>query len=91
MYTPQEWGLIVKRLYEKYEANAVIYETNQGGDLVKENIQHSLGYTLNCVGVHSSKGKILRAEPIATLYAERPRIPPPAFSNTRKRDAYIYR
>jgi phage terminase large subunit-like protein len=47
----------------------VIAEVNQGGDLVKINIENSDPKTKVMVKtVRATKGKILRAEPIVTLY-----------------------
>jgi phage terminase large subunit-like protein len=66
-YTPAEWGQEAVSLYNRYEANGIIGETNNGGDLVERNIRvvdRSVAYR----GVHASRGKYTRAEPVATLY-----------------------
>lgn len=73
-YKPIEWAGIIYQLYDKWSANAVIVETNQGGDLLRENIK-SFGQRygnnryLNIQEVRAVFGKRIRAEPIATLYA----------------------
>jgi predicted phage terminase large subunit-like protein len=64
---PADWAGAVGRLYEKYGANEVICEVNQGGDLVTE-ILRGADYRLPVRAVRASKGKRTRAEPIAVLY-----------------------
>lgn len=70
--SPTEWGKAAVTLYHKYKADLLVYESNQGGEMVR--------LTLNVVdksiipkGIHASRGKITRAEPIAAL-AEQGRI-----------------
>lgn len=70
-YTPHEWAIKVKELYQKYNASAVVCETNQGGDLVEENLRNVLKDFCYIEKIHASKGKILRAEPVAALYQAR--------------------
>lgn len=69
-WKPKEWGRKAINLYFKYQANKIVGETNNGGDLVEENI-------LNCLNedekiaydsVRASRGKIVRAEPVQALY-----------------------
>jgi len=73
-HTPLEWARIIYELHDKWQANAVVVETNQGGDLLEENIK-SFGQRyqnnryLNIQQVRAVFGKRIRAEPIATLYA----------------------
>lgn len=65
--TPNEWAKEVIELYVDYDADRVVAEVNQGGDLVESllrRIEPSVAYT----AVHATRGKILRAEPIAALY-----------------------
>ena len=53
--------------YNEYEADRVVAETNQGGDMVEQtirNIDRRIAYR----GVRATRGKIVRAEPIAELY-----------------------
>lgn len=61
------WGQIVAEAYRKYQADRVIGEVNNGGDLVEVNIKNydrNLAYK----SVHASRGKAVRAEPVAELY-----------------------
>lgn len=69
-YTPYEWACIVRMLYEKYKANAVVAEVNMGGDLVQANIRNVCGNFIYVQKIHASKGKILRAEPVSALYQQ---------------------
>jgi phage terminase large subunit-like protein len=65
-YTPAEWATTVIDAYYKYRADRVIAEVNQGGDMVEHTLR-SLDYEISYRGVHASRGKIARAEPIAAL------------------------
>lgn len=67
-----EWAKIALRLYNDYWVQSIVVETNQGGDLVLENLRR-LRPDIAVSGIHAKKGKILRAEPVAHEY-ERGRI-----------------
>lgn len=67
--SPAAWAETVRRLYDKYNANEVICEVNQGGDLVTE-ILRGGGFGMPVRAVRASKGKRTRAEPIAVLYSQ---------------------
>lgn len=67
--TPNAWGNAVVNAYEEYQADTVVAEVNQGGDLVEMNIKRT-NSNLRYKSVHSTRGKILRAEPIAGLYEQ---------------------
>lgn len=74
LYSPQEWGEIAVKAYERHQANYIVAEVNQGGDLVANNIKQvgkSLGFKhIPVKSVHATKGKYLRAEPVSTLYEQ---------------------
>lgn len=66
-YKPPEWAKIISRAYKDYEANRVVAEVNNGGDLVEgmiRNVSKHIAYS----SVRAIRGKISRAEPIAMLY-----------------------
>lgn len=65
--TPFEWGSEVVKAYNRNEGDLVVGETNNGGDLVEENIKH-IKKGIPFTKVHASRGKIIRAEPISTMY-----------------------
>jgi len=67
--SPHTWAQAVINLYEKYGADAIIVETNQGGELIKELLRR-YGFAGRIIEVHASKGKFARAEPISALYEQ---------------------
>lgn len=69
-YTGLQWANIVVNTYEKYKANAIIVEVNNGGDLVAKNLT-SIKQVLPIHEVRAKGGKYLRAEPVAKLYEEK--------------------
>jgi phage terminase large subunit-like protein len=66
---PGDWARAAKLLAEEFQADAVVAETNRGGDLI-EGMLRAVWPECNYVGVHASKGKRTRAEPIATMYEQ---------------------
>lgn len=67
--SPNTWVQRIVNLYHEYEANAIVVETNQGGDIV-EAIIKKVDRTIPVIQVKASKGKFARAEPIAALYEQ---------------------
>lgn len=68
-FTTKTWAQRAVNAYYKYNANCIVAETNQGGDLVVDAI-NNLDSTIKVVKVHASKGKFARAEPISMLYEQ---------------------
>lgn len=66
---PATWGRVAVEAYHRYEADAIVAETNFGGDMVRHVI-HSIDPTVKFVSVSASRGKVIRAEPVATLYEQ---------------------
>lgn len=64
---PIKWARTAISLFESLEADAIIAEVNQGGEMVKSVI-HSVDPTVPVRPVHATRGKWLRAEPVAVLY-----------------------
>ena len=69
IFSPNEWGMRVIDLYRKYKADRIIAEVNNGGDLVETNIR-IIDRLISYKSIHASKGKAIRAEPIAALYEQ---------------------
>lgn len=69
-WSPARWRDIVAALYDEYRADAVVAEVNFGADLVVENL-NNMTRPVRVVPIHASRGKALRAEPIAALYEVR--------------------
>lgn len=65
--TPHEWGTKAVQVYREFMADAIVIETNQGGDMAKH-VVATVDPNAPIIGVHASKGKQARAEPIASLY-----------------------
>ncbi len=70
IYTPLEWARKAIHLYHRIEADAIVAEVNQGGDLVEANLR-AAGFKGKVIKVHASRGKVIRAEPIVGLYEQK--------------------
>jgi len=65
--TPGAWGARVGAAFRGFKANRVVAEVNNGGDMVAEVLRQSEP-NLPVRAVHATRGKFLRAEPIAAAY-----------------------
>ncbi len=65
--SPAEWARAVGREYKRWNADRVICESNNGGDLVEANLRNVCP-GISCRKVNAARGKIIRAEPVAALY-----------------------
>ena len=65
--TPGAWGARVGAAFRGFNANRVVAEINNGGDMVAEVLRQSEP-NLPVRAVHATRGKFLRAEPIAAAY-----------------------
>jgi phage terminase large subunit-like protein len=61
------WGAEVAATYSNFSADCVVGEVNQGGDLVEMNIRNYDRH-IKYKPVRASRGKAVRAEPVADLY-----------------------
>lgn len=68
-YKPSQWASKVEYLWNAWEANYVVAEGNQGGNLIDDNLR-SVETKMYIDIVHARFGKITRAEPVATLYQQ---------------------
>lgn len=67
--SPQNWAGRAVKMYHTSGSDALVAEVNQGGDMVKTIVQGVPGgENVNFQKVWASKGKYLRAEPVAALY-----------------------
>jgi phage terminase large subunit-like protein len=66
---PATWARAAVAAYQDLEADCIVAETNQGGDLVV-NVFRTVDAAVPVKKVYATRGKWLRAEPVATLYAE---------------------
>ena len=67
--SPDQWARRAVALAAEVGATAIVAEVNQGGDMVKS-VLKAAGCTLPVVEVRASRGKRLRAEPVAALYEQ---------------------
>ena len=63
---PEVWGRAVVTLYHKLCADCIAAESNFGGEMVRSTIQ-AVDPAVNVKLVSASRGKVVRAEPIATM------------------------
>ena len=73
--TPAKWGAAVITAYCLHEADRVVGEVNNGGDLVESNVRTaardaSPRVEVSYKAVRASRGKQTRAEPVAALYEQ---------------------
>ena len=68
-YSPDEWGRVAIELFYRYNANMIVAEVNNGGDLV-ERLLRSIERNIPYKSVHATRGKMVRAEPISALYEQ---------------------
>ncbi|MBA8876693.1 phage terminase large subunit-like protein [Phyllobacterium myrsinacearum] len=66
---PIQWARCAVALFHRLEADLVVAEINQGGDMVAAVIAAE-DNTVPVRGVRANRGKALRAEPIAALYEQ---------------------
>lgn len=68
-FSPHDWARRVVAAYHTHRADAVIAESNNGGELVRLNIQ-SVDPAVPVKLVTASRGKVTRAEPVSALYEQ---------------------
>ena len=66
---PHVWARAAVAAYREYAADRIVAEVNQGGDLV-QNVLRQIDAAVPIRMVRATRGKWLRAEPVAALYAE---------------------
>ncbi|MGB1215824.1 MAG: DNA-packaging protein [Pikeienuella sp.] len=67
--SPLEWARRAISLYHTHKADGIVVEVNQGGDMVAHTLR-TVNPNVNIIEVRASKGKHVRAEPIAALYEQ---------------------
>jgi phage terminase large subunit-like protein len=65
--SPERWARAVAAAAEAWGADRVIAEANQGGDMVVSTLR-AADVMMPVKKVHASRGKVVRAEPVAALY-----------------------
>jgi predicted phage terminase large subunit-like protein len=67
--SPDGWANRAVRLYREHDADRIVAEKNFGGDMVEATLRH-VDANLPIRMVTASRGKSVRAEPIAALYEQ---------------------
>lgn len=66
--TPRQWAERAIAAYDRYYADAIVIEVNQGGEMCRQTIR-SVRADVPVIEVRATRGKHVRAEPIAALYS----------------------
>ena len=69
VFSPDIWIKRALALYYEYKADYVVAEVNNGGDLI-EGLIRVQDQTVPYKKIRSSRGKMLRAEPVSSLYEQ---------------------
>jgi phage terminase large subunit-like protein len=67
--SPQAWATRAISLWRRLQADALVVETNFGGDMVRAVIREA-DRDVPVMAVHATRGKAVRAEPVAQLYEQ---------------------
>lgn len=68
--SPHGWGSAAVLAYHTYQADRLVAEVNNGGEMVELTIR-TVDPAVSYRAVHASRGKRTRAEPVAALYEQR--------------------
>jgi predicted phage terminase large subunit-like protein len=68
-YTPTEWARAAIAAYRAHNADRIVAEVNNGGDMVEATLR-MVDPTVPFTAVHAARGKVARAEPVAALYEQ---------------------
>ena len=69
IWTPQEWATKSIEMYHNWQADRIIGEANNGGDMI-EAVIRAQDSDVAYKKVTASRGKAVRAEPVAALYEQ---------------------
>ncbi len=67
--SPDEWGKAAVKLFDDLKADCIVAERNYGGEMVRHVIQ-TIRRNLPVKLVTATRGKVVRAEPVAALYEQ---------------------
>jgi phage terminase large subunit-like protein len=67
--SPEEWAKAAVNLYRELQADRIVAEKNNGGEMVASVIR-AIDRSVPITLVHASRGKHVRAEPISALYEQ---------------------
>jgi phage terminase large subunit-like protein len=69
IFAPDEWAKRAIAAYDEFDADRILAEVNNGGEMVAA-VLRTVRDHIPFTAVHASRGKAIRAEPIASLYAQ---------------------
>jgi phage terminase large subunit-like protein len=67
--SPVQWAKAAVAAMERHNADRLVAEVNQGGDLV-QTVLRQVAPTVPFRALHASRGKVVRAEPVAAIYEQ---------------------
>lgn len=67
--SPRDWAAAAIELLRRWRGDRIVGEVNNGGDLVEANLR-AVDPNVPFQAVHASRGKAIRAEPVAALYEQ---------------------
>lgn len=67
--SPAQWASRAVECFERYKADRIVAESNQGGEMVRHTIA-TVNPRATVKLVHATRGKFTRAEPVAALYEQ---------------------
>src|SRR6516164_2058166 len=68
-YPPTEWARLAITAYATHRADRIVAEVNNGGDMVGATLR-MVDRNVAFTAVRASRGKVVRAEPVAALYQQ---------------------
>jgi predicted phage terminase large subunit-like protein len=68
-YPPTEWARLAITAYRTHRADRIVAEVNNGGDMVEATLR-MVDPNVPFTAVRASRGKVVRAEPVAALYQQ---------------------
>ena len=68
-YPPTEWARLAISLYRQHSADRIVAEVNNGGEMVEATLR-VVDANVSYKSVHASRGKVVRAQPVAALYEQ---------------------
>ena len=70
VYTPYQWAEVACPAFDRWKADRIVAERNQGGDMVAATIRTAKS-TVPVTLIHASRGKEIRAESTSTAYRQK--------------------
>ena len=68
-FSPRQWAQRAIDAYHRHKADRIVAEKNNGGDMVAA-VLRSVWLSVPYYGVHASRGKVPRAQPVVSLYEQ---------------------